>query len=64
MNCSINDVVCHGVPDAREFVRDGEMINLDITLEKDGFIADLSKTYVVGNASGAAKTAGAIAQGA
>ncbi len=44
LNCSINDVVCHGVPDAREFVRDGDLINLDITLEKDGFIADSSKT--------------------
>ena len=64
LNCSINDVVCHGVPDTREFVRDGDLINLDITLEKDGFIADSSKTYVVGNASGAAKRLARIAQGA
>ena len=64
LNCSINDVVCHGVPDARQFVRDGDLINLDITLEKDGFIADSSKTYVVGNASGAAKRLARIAQGA
>jgi len=55
LNCSINEVVCHGVPDADVIVRDGDIINLDITLEKNGFIADSSKTYVVGNASGAAK---------
>jgi methionine aminopeptidase len=44
LNCSINHVVCHGVPDANEIIRDGDIINLDITLEKNGFIADSSKT--------------------
>jgi methionyl aminopeptidase len=42
LNCSINDVVCHGVPDAATIVRDGDIVNLDITLEKYGFIADSS----------------------
>ncbi|WP_028033529.1 type I methionyl aminopeptidase [Chelativorans sp. J32] len=55
LNCSINHVVCHGVPDAGEIIRDGDIINFDITLEKNGFIADSSKTYLVGNASPAAK---------
>lgn len=50
LNSSINHVVCHGVPDANDVIRDGDIVNLDITLEKDGFIADSSKTYVVGNA--------------
>ncbi|MGJ8530830.1 MAG: type I methionyl aminopeptidase [Alphaproteobacteria bacterium] len=36
LNCSINHVVCDGVPDPDEIVRDGNIINLDITLEKDG----------------------------
>ena len=49
LNCSINQVVCHGVPDTDEVIRDGDIINLDITLEKGGFIADSSKTYLVGN---------------
>lgn len=62
LNCSINDVVCHGVPDSKQIVQDGDLINLDITLEKNGFIADSSKTYVVGNASGAAKRLTRIAQ--
>jgi len=55
LNGSINHVVCHGVPDADEIIRDGDIINLDITLEKNGFIADSSKTYMVGSASPAAK---------
>ncbi|MBO9697748.1 MAG: type I methionyl aminopeptidase [Sphingopyxis sp.] len=48
LNCSINHVVCHGVPDARAVILGGDIINLDITLEKNGFIADSSKTYIVG----------------
>ncbi len=55
LNCSINHVVCHGVPDAATIVREGDIINLDITLEKHGFIADSSKTYVVGTAAPAAR---------
>src|SRR3546814_2192028 len=43
LNCSINHVVCHGVPDARAIIRDGDIVNLDITLEKNGFIADRSE---------------------
>lgn len=55
LNCSLNDIVCHGVPNADEIIRDGDIINLDITLEKNGYIADSSKTWVVGNGSGAAR---------
>jgi methionyl aminopeptidase len=62
LNCSINHVVCHGVPDVEQIVRDGDIINLDITLEKNGFIADSSKTYLVGNVSPAAKRLVRVAQ--
>ena len=62
LNCSINHVVCHGVPDAEEIVREGDIINLDITLEKNGFIADSSKTYMVGNALPVAKRLVRVAQ--
>lgn len=62
LNCSINNVVCHGVPDARQIIQDGDIINLDITLEKNGFIADSSKTYIVGNAPPAARRLVQIAQ--
>lgn len=62
LNCSINHVVCHGVPDPNEIIRDGDIINLDITLEKNGFIADSSKTYMVGNVPPAAKRLVRVAQ--
>jgi methionyl aminopeptidase len=62
LNCSINHVVCHGVPKDDEIVRDGDIINLDITLEKNGFIADSSKTYLVGDAPSAAKRLVRVAQ--
>lgn len=64
LNCSRNHVVCHGVPDPGEIIADGDIVNLDITLEKDGFIADSSKTYVIGNASPAARRLVRIAQAA
>ena len=62
LNCSINHVVCHGVPSPADIIRDGDIVNFDITLEKNGFIADSSKTYLVGNASPAAKRLVRVAQ--
>ncbi|HEY0926738.1 type I methionyl aminopeptidase [Brevundimonas sp.] len=55
LNCSINAVVCHGVPSTEEFLKDGDIVNLDITLEKNGFIADSSKTYMIGEVPAAAR---------
>ena len=55
LNCSINEVVCHGVPSKDEILKDGDIVNLDITLEKHGFIADSSKTYLIGNVGPAAR---------
>ncbi|KAF1019882.1 MAG: Methionine aminopeptidase [Pseudomonas sp.] len=51
INTSINEVVCHGMPDAKAVLKDGDIINIDITLEKNGFIADSSKMYLIGNVS-------------
>jgi len=48
LNSSRNQVVCHGVPNADEVLKSGDIVNLDITLEKNGFIADSSKTYMIG----------------
>ncbi|MCS6123539.1 type I methionyl aminopeptidase [Shewanella baltica] len=47
LNSSINEVVCHGVPSANQLLKSRDIINLDITLEKNGFIADSSKMYVM-----------------
>lgn len=55
LNSSINEVVCHGVPSESNVLRDGDIVNLDITLEKNGYIADSSKTYLVGEVNPIAK---------
>lgn len=55
LNASVNDVVCHGVPSRADVLADGDIVNFDITLEKDGYLADSSKTYLVGRVTPAAK---------
>lgn len=55
LNASVNEVVCHGVPSESDVLRDGDIVNLDITLEKNGYIADSSKTYLVGEVAPAAR---------
>lgn len=49
LNASVNHVVCHGIPSETQLLASGDIVNVDITLEKNGFIADSSKTYLVGN---------------
>lgn len=48
LNSSINQVVCHGVPSETQKLKSGDIVNVDITLEKGGFIADSSKMYMIG----------------
>ncbi|WP_454683829.1 type I methionyl aminopeptidase [Ancylobacter moscoviensis] len=55
LNSSRNEVVCHGVPSKDEILQDGDIVNFDITLEKDGYIADSSKTFLIGNVAPAAR---------
>lgn len=55
LNSSINDVVCHGVPSPTDLLGDGDIVNFDITLEKNGYIADSSKTYMLGNVNAPAR---------
>jgi methionyl aminopeptidase len=55
LNASRNDVVCHGVPSPAEILQSGDIVNFDITLEKDGYIADSSKTYLVGDVAAPAQ---------
>ncbi|MGT2509822.1 type I methionyl aminopeptidase [Cupriavidus basilensis] len=55
LNSSRNHVVCHGVPSTTEILQSGDIVNFDITLEKNGYIADSSKTYLVGEVSPLAK---------
>ncbi|AYA62628.1 type I methionyl aminopeptidase [Alteromonas sp. RKMC-009] len=55
LNSSVNEVVCHGVPSVAKKLREGDIVNVDITLEKNGFIADSSKMYCIGKVSPIAK---------
>ena len=55
LNSSPNKVVCHGVPSDSAILKSGDIVNFDITLEKNGYIADSSKTYLVGEVSAQAK---------
>jgi len=55
LNASRNNVVCHGVPSTADMLQSGDIVNFDITLEKNGYIADSSKTYLVGEVSPLAK---------
>jgi methionyl aminopeptidase len=44
---SVNEVICHGIPDDRP-LRDGEIVNLDVTIFLDGVHGDTNATYLVG----------------
>lgn len=45
---SVNEVVCHGIPSDRKVLKDGDIINVDITVIKDGFHGDTSAMFHVG----------------
>ena len=52
---SVNDVVCHGIPDPQRVLRDGDIINVDVTPIVDGFHGDASRTFLVGEVAPIAK---------
>lgn len=51
---SVNQVICHGLPDDRT-LKAGDIINVDVTSEKDGFFGDCSGTFFVGEVREEAK---------
>jgi methionyl aminopeptidase len=46
---SVNEVVCHGIPNAKQILKDGDIINIDVTPIVDGYHGDSSKTFFVGS---------------
>jgi len=52
---SVNEVICHGIPNAKQVLKDGDIINIDVTPLVDGYHGDTSKTFFVGNPSPLAK---------
>lgn len=45
---SLNDVVCHGIPSRRTVLKEGDILNVDITTELNGYFADASRMFMVG----------------
>ncbi len=45
---SKNHVVCHGIPSPTELLQEGDIINVDVTTELDGFHGDTSATFIIG----------------
>lgn len=46
---SVNDVVCHGIPTDKKTLKNGDILNIDITVIKNGYHGDTSKMFLVGD---------------
>ncbi|MBQ0711688.1 MAG: type I methionyl aminopeptidase [Porticoccus sp.] len=46
---SVNQVICHGIPSEKKVLKNGDIVNLDITVIKDGYFGDTSKMFGVGD---------------
>ena len=46
---SVNDVVCHGIPSEDHILREGDIVNVDVTPIVDGFHGDSSRTFLIGD---------------
>ena len=52
---SVNDEVIHGIPSNKRYIKDGDIVSVDLVALKDGFNGDAARTYMVGNVSKEAK---------
>ena len=52
---SINDEVIHGIPSHKKILKDGDIVSIDLVVNKNGFNGDAARTFIVGNASNEAK---------
>jgi len=52
---SANNIICHGIPNDAKILKDGDIINIDVTVIKDGWHGDTSRMYFVGTPSVMAK---------
>lgn len=48
---SVNQVVCHGIPSAKQTLKAGDIVNIDVAVNKDGWFGDTSRMYFVGQPS-------------
>lgn len=58
---SVNQVICHGIPNDKK-LKEGDIINIDITVIKDGYHGDTSMMFMVGEASVLAKRLSQVSQ--
>jgi len=58
---SLNSVVCHGIPDST-VIKEGDIINVDITSILDGYYGDTSRTFLIGECSDDAKKISAVSE--
>ncbi|WMY97597.1 MAG: type I methionyl aminopeptidase [Arsenophonus sp.] len=59
---SVNDVVCHGIPNKKVILKNKDIINIDVTIIKNGFYGDTSKMFIVGEKTNKTKKICKIAQ--
>ncbi len=53
---SVNHVVCHGIPSPTKVLKDGDILNIDVAVIKDGWFGDTSRMYFLGKPNGRAQT--------
>jgi len=51
----VNNVICHGIPSWKEILKDGDIVNIDVTTILEGFHGDTSRTFFVGDVTREAK---------
>jgi methionyl aminopeptidase len=59
---SVNEVVCHGIPDRKQVLKEGDIMNIDVTLIVDGYHGDTSKMYFVGEVAETARRLVAVTE--
>ena len=52
---SVNDAVIHGIPSKNEILKDGDIVSIDLVVEKNGYHGDAARTFLCGNVSEEAK---------
>jgi len=52
---SVNQVICHGIPNEKKLLKNGDILNIDVTVIKDGYHGDTSRMFIAGNANSAAE---------
>ncbi|MRT94118.1 type I methionyl aminopeptidase [Ancylomarina sp. 16SWW S1-10-2] len=48
---SLNEVICHGIPDAKTILKNGDILNIDVTTILDGYFGDTSTMFTIGDVS-------------